>query len=87
MRIPSVASRRFWQAYRNLPRDIRKQATAAYRSWQSDAFHPSLHFKKVGNDLWSVRIGRDYRALGRFEGDMLVWIWIGSHAEYDQVIR
>lgn len=44
-------------------------------------------FKKFGDDLWSVRVGRAYRALGRFEGDLLVWVWIGSHAEYDQVLR
>jgi hypothetical protein len=55
-------------------RQATKQATAAYRTWQSDAFHPSLHVKKVGDDLWSVRIGRAYLALGRFEGDMLVGI-------------
>jgi hypothetical protein len=33
-----------------MPRDVRKQATAAYRVWQQDAFHPALHFKKVGAD-------------------------------------
>lgn len=87
MKIPSVANRRFWQAYRRLPRDVRRQATAAYRVWQQDAFHPSLHFKKVGPDLWSVRVGLAYRALGRFEGDLLVWAWIGSHADYDQLLR
>ena len=48
MRIPSVASQEFWRAYRRLPRDVRKAATRAYRIWQQDAFHPSLHFKKVG---------------------------------------
>jgi len=68
-------------------RQATKQATAAYRTWQSDAFPPSLLIKNVGDDLWSVRIGRAQRALGRFEGDRLVWIWIGSHAEYDHVIR
>jgi plasmid maintenance system killer protein len=85
--IPSVASRRFWQAFRSLPREIRKQATAAYRLWQHDAFHPSLHFKKVGPDLWSVRVGMQYRALARFEGNVLVWTWIGTHADYDQLLR
>jgi len=40
VRIPSVAIGRFWQAYRQLPRDVRKQATVAYRLWQQDAFHP-----------------------------------------------
>jgi hypothetical protein len=84
--IPSVASSRFWVAFRSLPREVRKQATAAYRLWQRDAFHPSLHFKKVGPELWSVRVGIQYRALGQFDGDLLVWTWIGSHADYDQFL-
>jgi len=85
--IPSVASPRFWRAFRAMPREVRKHAAAAYRLWQRDAFHPSLHFTKVGPDLWSVRIGMAYRALGRFEGDLLVWTWIGTHADYDQLLR
>ena len=72
MRIPSVASREFWRAYRRLPRDVRKTATQAFRIWQQDAFHPSLHFKKVGDDLWSVRVGRHHRAVGTFHGDRIV---------------
>ena len=87
MRIPSVASRHFWQAFRLLPRDVRKQATAAYGIWHQDAFHPSLHFKKVGPSVWSVRVGLAYRAIGQFEGDLLVWTWIGTHAEYDRFLR
>ncbi len=87
MRIPSVAIRRFWQSCRQLPRDVRKQASAAYRVWHQDAFHPSLHFKKVASDLWSVRVARSHRALGRFDGDTLVWIWIGGHDDYDLLIR
>lgn len=87
MRIQSVANRRFWQAFRGLPRDVRKQATAAYRVWQRDAFHPSLHFKKVAPDLWSVRVGLAHRALGQFDGDLLVWTWIGNHADYDRLLR
>ena len=57
------------------------------RRWQQDAFHPSLHFKKVGSDLWSVRVGRSHRAIGRFDGDTLVWVWIGDHDDYDLLIR
>lgn len=44
---------------------IKADATAG-RLWQQDAFHPSLHFKKVGSDPLSVRVGRSHRALGRF---------------------
>ena len=86
MRIPSVASREFWRAYRRLPRDVRKTATQAFRIWQQDAFHPSLHFKKVGDDLWSVRVGRHHRAVGTFHGDRIVWTWIGFHADYDTLL-
>ena len=86
MRIPSLASREFWRAYRRLPRDVRQAATRAYRLWQQDAFHPSLHFKKVGTDLWSVRVGIRYRAVGTFHGDRLVWSWIGTHDDYDTLL-
>jgi hypothetical protein len=33
-----------------------------------------------------VRIGRGYRALGRRQGDTLVWFWIGTHDDYDRLI-
>ena len=60
--------------------------TRAYRIWQQDAFHPSLHFKKVGGNLWSVRIGRHHRAVGTFHNGRIVWTWIGSHADYDTLL-
>lgn len=47
--------------------------------------HPSLHFKKI-SDLWSVKIGKNYRSLGFEETEGIVWFWIGSHAEYDQIL-
>lgn len=37
--------------------------------------------------LYSVRITDDYRALGRRDGDDMIWLWIGSHAEYDQLLK
>jgi hypothetical protein len=42
--------------------------------------------KKVGV-LWSVRVGLHYRALAVEEGSDLVWVWIGSHAEYDRLVQ
>ncbi len=49
--------------------------------------HPSLHFKKIGGSKWSVRIGIYYRTIGKFEGDSFVWDWIGTHADYDRLVR
>jgi hypothetical protein len=50
--------------------------------------HPSLRFKKVDEEsnAFSVRIGLGYRALGVMEGSIIVWFWIGSHADCDRLI-
>jgi hypothetical protein len=45
-----------------------------------------LHFKKVGR-FWSVRIGLRYRALGVEAADSPLRFWIGSHADYDALIK
>lgn len=53
---------------------------------RQDPAHPSLQFKRIGA-FCSVRVGLHYRALGTpVEGGVL-WFWIGSHAEYDSIIR
>ena len=48
--------------------------------------HPSLHFKRLGR-AYSVRVGLDYRALALAHGDDVVWFWIGTHADYDDIIK
>jgi hypothetical protein len=80
----SQATPEFWELYRALPKETRQLARKNYRLWAQDPFHPSLRFKKVGPDQWSVRIGADYRAMGAFLDDLFVWDWIGSHQKYDQ---
>lgn len=47
-----------------------------------------LYFKQVHSKkpIYSVRVTRDYRALGIRDGDEIVWFWIGSHAEYDRLL-
>jgi len=45
--------------------------------------HRSLRFKKIG-ELWSVRIGVRYRALGVDVEGGILWFWIGTHADYDK---
>lgn len=48
--------------------------------------HGSLQLKKVGADVWSVRVGLDYRALAFGMGEHLAWFWIGPHDEYERLI-
>ena len=79
---------RFWRYYGELPEEIQNLADKNYRLLKSEPNHPSLHFKKVGGKkhLWSVRVGRGYRALGMDKPEGVVWFWIGSHAEYDLLV-
>ena len=79
------ASSRFWECYAALPDEIRALADKCYELLKSDPRHPSLHFKKLGK-LWSARVGLHHRALAvEIQGGML-WIWIGTHAEYDRLV-
>jgi hypothetical protein len=80
------ATARFWACYRGLPEEVRRQADRDYELLRADPRHPSLHFKKVGA-FWSVRVGLHYRALAVEDGDNIVWVWIGSHAEYDRLVQ
>jgi hypothetical protein len=80
------ASRAFWEAYNKLPEPIRTLADKNYALLKENPQHPSLQFKKIGR-LWSVRVGLRYRALAAEADGDLVWFWIGSHADYDALIR
>lgn len=85
----SQTTRRFWQLYKALPKDVREQANAAYELWRNDPRHNSLHFKKVENSipLDSVRAGLGYRAVGKREGHTIKWFWDGGHVEFERLLR
>ena len=79
----------FWKLYRHLPREVQQRANRAYRTWFDNPFHPGLQFKGVNANrpIYSVRIGRDWRACGVVEDDMVIWFWIGSHSDYDRLLK
>jgi hypothetical protein len=80
------ATPRFWACYRALPADLQRLADRGYELLRRDPRHPSLHFKKIGQ-FWSARVGLHYRALAVEADDDLIWVWIGTHAEYDRLLR
>lgn len=83
------ASPRFWRLYRALPDGVQQLADRGYQMLLEDPRHPCLHFKRIGR-LWSVRVGLHHRALATErdgEDGEIVWIWIGSHAEDDLLLR
>lgn len=80
---------RFWKLYAALPPDIKRHARAAFRRFQLDPYHPGLHFKRIHSTkpIFSVRISRDYRAVGVVQEDEILWFWVGSHEDYDRLIK
>ncbi len=80
------ASRKFWEFYAALPRDIQKLADENFKLLKADPRHRSLHFKKAGR-YWWARVGINYRAAALEEGADIVWFWIGHHSEYDKLLK
>ena len=85
----SFATRRFWRLFHQLPHDIQTLAIKNYQLWIGNPSHPSLRFRRLEgkDDLVTVRIGDHYRAIGMLEKGAVTWVWIGTHAEYDQITR
>ncbi|MFE1746050.1 type II toxin-antitoxin system RelE/ParE family toxin [Coleofasciculus sp. H7-2] len=83
----SFTTPEFWKAYAALSLEMKQQAQKAYQLWKENPSHPSLHFKKVGKNLWSARITDGYRALALKKGDDYYWFWIGSHQDYDALLN
>ena len=80
-------SAKFWQCFNALPDDIQKVARRNYELLKQNPSHPSLQFKPVKNGAFrSVRVSAGYRALGLPVPDGVQWFWIGSHADYDQLL-
>jgi hypothetical protein len=79
----------FLACFAKLPDAVKEQGRKAYKLWRDNPHHPSLHFKKIHNHegLYSIRVSRGWRALGLVEGNTIIWFWIGSHAEYDNLIK
>lgn len=79
-------TQRFWRCFNELPEALQKLARKNFELLKSDLNHPSLHFKKVGK-LWSARIGINYRALALKDEEDYIWVWIGTHDEYEQILK
>lgn len=85
----SRTTERFRKIFQQLPEHIQQRARAAYRLFRQDPAHPSLRFKPVHSSepVYSARVGRSYRALAIREGERLTWFWIGSHADYEEMLK
>jgi len=80
----------FRRDFQRLPEDIQARAREAYKRSAENPLHPALRFKRLHATLpvWSVRVSDSYRAVGvRRADDEVVWFFIGSHAEYEKLLR
>jgi len=85
----SRTTERFWKCYAELPMAIKKLAKKAYKQFQEDPYYPSLYFKQVHSTrpIFSVRITKDYRAVGIIQEEDIIWFWIGTHSEYNNLLK
>jgi hypothetical protein len=85
----SITTLQFWKRYEALPEEVQRRADRTYKLWQINPQAQGLYFKRVGKrrPVFSVRIGRGYRALGLLEGDAILWFWIGVHDEYERLLQ
>lgn len=77
---------RFGKCFENLPIAVQKVSKKNFELLKTNPLHPSLHFKKVGK-FWSVRAGINHRALAVEDGEDFIWFWIGTHNEYERMIK
>lgn len=85
----SVTTERFRKAYKSLTIATKRKAKVAYQRWKKDPYRPSVNFKQVHDvkQIYSVRIGNSYRALGLKEKNTIIWFWIGSHEDYNKMLK
>lgn len=85
----SSTTKEFRKRLSQLPLVVQEQVNKAYALWVKDPYHPSLQFKRVSQrqPIYSARIDLNYRALGLLEDTHVYWFWVGTHAEYDELLK
>jgi hypothetical protein len=81
--VTSHTLRSLWKCYDQLPAHIRKVADKNFALFKRNPWHPSLGLSKKG-EIYTVEIGRRYRALARGRNGHYYWFWIGTHEEYNK---
>jgi len=75
----------FWACYEKLPQEIQKLADKNFNILKINPSYPSLQFKKVGK-VGSARVGSNYRAIATPIDGGYLWVWLGTHTEYDKLL-
>lgn len=86
----SIVAPQFRKMLEKLPARVQGEARAGFEKWKNDP--RSVGWKRLSGmaaDVHSVQIGNRYRALGVVskEHDAVVWMFVGSHEDYNQFIE
>lgn len=76
----------FWDCYNQLPEDLRNRADKQFELLCEAPNHPSIQLKPVGG-FWSARVTDAYRVLALREENVFTWFWIGTHDEYERLLK
>ena len=85
----SVTTSRFRNCFEKLPVQVQQSSRKAYSLWKENPQHPGLQFKLVvpEDSIYSIRVSLAYRALGVKERETIIWFWIGSHSDYEKLLK
>lgn len=85
----SVTTERFRRLYAAAAEERKRQIKRAYKLWLENPSHPSIRFKKVHDSrpIYSARVDLDWRSLCLLEDDTAIWFWVGSHDEYEALLK
>jgi hypothetical protein len=75
----------FWKLYAALPAEVQRLADKQFSLFEDNPGHPSLGFVRKG-EVYTVEVGRSWRAIARRKGDAWYWFWIGSHEDYNNLL-
>lgn len=85
----SFVTNDFRYCFKLLPERIKRIARKNYKSWKENPSHPGLEFKQLNTNskIYSIRVGIGWRACGIKESNTMVWFWIGSHEDYNNLLK
>jgi len=82
----STTTPRFRSLFAELPVETQSLAFEKYELFKKNPYHPSLGFRAKGK-AYTVEIGRSHRAIAYRSENHLSWFWIGSHEDYNNVLK
>ena len=87
-------TREFRELFDRLPASVQELARRAFAAFVDNPAHPGLRHHALrdnskGSHLpgsFSVSISMKYRAVYAGRGNVNLWYWVGTHADYDRLI-